>query len=185
MEFADAMNEWIALKAQLAAARRDLAVLNKREKELKKFVTTHMAENEIDTVKVKDKVKVNLKTKKAKGGITKDVIRKGLTTYFEGDAARVDGALQLHPRRPLGAVAVEQRVPPPAHDGVVAVEGRLVVRAVRAACHKRPVDLEQIAMLVDDVIDPRDTRRAIAWGLELSAHKQIERPARKRGVIPV
>ena len=94
MEFADAMNEWVALKAQLAAARRDLAVLNKREKELKKFVTAHMAQNEIDTVKVKDKVKVNLKTKKAKGGITKDVIRKGLTTYFEGDAARVDGALQ-------------------------------------------------------------------------------------------
>src|SRR5580658_5249982 len=26
-------------------------------------------------------------------------------------------------------------------------------RAVRAACHKRPVDLEQITMLVEDVID--------------------------------
>lgn len=39
--------------------------------------------------------------------------------------------------------------------------------------------------LVDDIIDPRDTRRALAWGLELSARKTIERPARKRGVIPV
>jgi len=28
-----------------------------------------------------------------------------------------------------------------------------LVRAVRAACHKRPVDLEQISMLVEDVID--------------------------------
>lgn len=28
-----------------------------------------------------------------------------------------------------------------------------LVRAVRAACHKRPVDLEQVAMLVEDVID--------------------------------
>ena len=28
-----------------------------------------------------------------------------------------------------------------------------LVRAVRAACHKRPVDAEQIAMLVDDVLD--------------------------------
>ena len=28
-----------------------------------------------------------------------------------------------------------------------------LVRAVRAACHKRPVDLEQITMLVEDVID--------------------------------
>ncbi len=39
--------------------------------------------------------------------------------------------------------------------------------------------------LVDEVIDPRDTRRALAWGLELARHKRVERPARKRGVIPV
>lgn len=94
MDFAQAMNEWIGLKVQLSAARQDLAVLNKREKELKKYVTTHMAQNEIDTVKVRDKVKVNLKTKKTKGSITKDVIRMGLMNYFEQDAARTDGALQ-------------------------------------------------------------------------------------------
>jgi transcriptional repressor NrdR len=28
-----------------------------------------------------------------------------------------------------------------------------LVRAVRAACHKRPIDSEQVAMLVEDVID--------------------------------
>ena len=28
-----------------------------------------------------------------------------------------------------------------------------VLHAIRAACHKRPVDLEQITMIVDDVID--------------------------------
>ena len=28
-----------------------------------------------------------------------------------------------------------------------------LVRAVRAACHKRPVDIEQITMLVEDVVD--------------------------------
>ncbi len=39
--------------------------------------------------------------------------------------------------------------------------------------------------LIDDVIDPRDTRRTIAWGLELSRNKKVERPYRKRGVIPV
>jgi hypothetical protein len=53
-----------------------------------------MADNEIDTVKVKDKVKVNLKTKKTKGGLTKDVIRVGLMNYFEQDAGRADGAMQ-------------------------------------------------------------------------------------------
>jgi acetyl-CoA carboxylase carboxyltransferase component len=39
--------------------------------------------------------------------------------------------------------------------------------------------------LVDDIIDPRDTRRAIAWGLELSQHKTVERPHKKRGILPV
>jgi acetyl-CoA carboxylase carboxyltransferase component len=39
--------------------------------------------------------------------------------------------------------------------------------------------------LIDDVIDPRDTRRAIAWGLELARHKHVERPQKKRGIIPV
>src|SRR5580692_6709417 len=39
--------------------------------------------------------------------------------------------------------------------------------------------------LIDEVIDPRDTRRVLAWGLELARHKKVERPARKRGIIPV
>ena len=38
--------------------------------------------------------------------------------------------------------------------------------------------------LVDDVIDPRDTRKVLAWGLELAQHKKLERPYRKRGVMP-
>ena len=36
-----------------------------------------------------------------------------------------------------------------------------------------------------EVIDPRDTRRAIAWGLELSRNKHLERPFKRRGIIPV
>lgn len=94
MDFKAAMTEWVALKAQLAAARKDLSVLNGREKDLRKFVTKHMKENEIDTVKVQDKVKVNFKTKKVKGSLTKDVIKKGLGTFFGGNEAQVEGAFQ-------------------------------------------------------------------------------------------
>ncbi len=52
---------------------------------------------------------------------------------------------------------------------------------------QKNIDIYKVAGwgLVDDVIDPRDTRRVVAWGLELSRHKKIERPQRKRGVIPV
>ncbi len=91
-DFKTVMTEWVGLKAQLAAARKDLQVLNKREKELRQFVTSHMARNEIDTVKVQDKVKVNFKKKKTKSPITKDVIRRGLLTFFGGDEAQAEGA---------------------------------------------------------------------------------------------
>jgi acetyl-CoA carboxylase carboxyltransferase component len=51
----------------------------------------------------------------------------------------------------------------------------------------RSIDIYKVGGwgLVDDIIDPRDTRRAIAWGLELAKKKQVERPAKKRGIIPV
>jgi len=57
-------------------------------------VTAHMAQHEIDTVRVQDKVKVNFKKKKTKGPITKDVIRKGLGSFFGGNEAQVEGAFQ-------------------------------------------------------------------------------------------
>jgi len=94
MDFKNVMTEWVALKAQLAAARKDLSVLNVREKELRQFVTEHMARNEIDTVKVHDKIKVNFKKKKTKGSITKDVIKTGLRSFFGGNEAQVEGAFQ-------------------------------------------------------------------------------------------
>jgi len=52
---------------------------------------------------------------------------------------------------------------------------------------QKNIDIEKVAGwgLVDDVIDPRDTRKVLAMGLELARHKRVERPARKRGVIPV
>ena len=94
MDFKSAMTEWVGLKTQLAAARKDLSVLNQREKDLRKFVTHHMKQNEIDTVKVQDKVKVNFKTKTTKGSLTKDVIKKGLGSYFGGNEVQVEGAFQ-------------------------------------------------------------------------------------------
>jgi methylmalonyl-CoA decarboxylase subunit alpha len=52
---------------------------------------------------------------------------------------------------------------------------------------QKNIDIYKVAGwgLVDEVIDPRDTRRALAWGLELARHKRVERPEKKRGVVPV
>jgi len=81
-------------------------------------------------------------------------------------------------------------------EGMVGIAGKKLFGGVEPAPEmkkaivdsiQKNIDVYKVAGwgLVDDVIDPRDTRRAIAWGLELSRHKQVERPNKKRGVIPV
>ncbi len=39
--------------------------------------------------------------------------------------------------------------------------------------------------LIDDVIDPRETRETICRGLEMAQNKQVERPWKRHGVVPV
>ena len=114
--FKHRMSEWIALKSQLAAIRKDTSVLSKREKELRELLKTDMKEAEIDTVNIRDKVKVNLKKKMTKQSISKPVmgmISKGLSSYFGGDLARVEGATQ----------AILDSAPEPKENEVISVHG--------------------------------------------------------------
>ena len=39
--------------------------------------------------------------------------------------------------------------------------------------------------MIDDVIDPRQTRVTICRGLEMAAGKKVERPWKRSGVVPV
>ena len=39
--------------------------------------------------------------------------------------------------------------------------------------------------MVDDVIDPRETRPTIVRGLRMAADKRVDRPWKKHGVMPV
>jgi acetyl-CoA carboxylase carboxyltransferase component len=41
------------------------------------------------------------------------------------------------------------------------------------------------AALIDDVIDPRDTRPLLIRALEMARGKRVDRPWRKHGVMPV
>jgi hypothetical protein len=87
------MTEWIELKKHLAQARKDLSVLAKREKMLSEVIKQNMVQNDVEDVKIQDN-KVRMRTKNAKGGITKEVIQNGLTSYFSGDAVKVEGAMK-------------------------------------------------------------------------------------------
>ncbi|MEX0666187.1 MAG: acyl-CoA carboxylase subunit beta [Acidimicrobiia bacterium] len=83
-----------------------------------------------------------------------------------------DGAVNIIHRKTLEAVPEEERAE---RRLELAEEIRANITPYVAAGHA----------LVDDVIDPAETRLAIWRGLELSADKQVERPWRKHGVLPV
>jgi acetyl-CoA carboxylase carboxyltransferase component len=39
--------------------------------------------------------------------------------------------------------------------------------------------------MIDDIIDPRETRKTIIRGLRMSKDKKVEKPWKKHGVMPV
>jgi hypothetical protein len=92
-EFRSAMADWVQLKTQLTEARKDMKVLNEREKQLKEFIKTFMKNQSLDLINLK-KGKVTLKTTMKKSSMTREAVRNGLNIYFGGDEAKVDGAIQ-------------------------------------------------------------------------------------------
>lgn len=91
-DFRMAMASWIEIKTQLTEARKDMKVLNDREKELKEFVKTYMKTQQIDNVNLK-KGKVCLKTTMKKSSMTRDAVHNGLVIYFGGDETKAEGAM--------------------------------------------------------------------------------------------
>lgn len=91
-EFRDKMTEWVDLKNQLAEARKDMAVLNNREKELKKYIGEYMKVQNIDNINLR-KGKVSRRTTHKKPTFSKKVVEQGLDVYFQGDEVRVDAAI--------------------------------------------------------------------------------------------
>lgn len=56
-----------------------------------------------------------------------------------------------------------------------------------ASMIQKHIDIYKVAGwgLVDDVIDPRETRHVLCRAIEMSWGRVVERPAKKRGIIPV
>ena len=81
-------------------------------------------------------------------------------------------------------------------EGMVGIAGKKLFGGVEppaevkkqlAEAIQQHIDIYKVAGwgLVDDVIDPRDTRRLLALGLELTQNRTVERPHRKHGIMPV
>lgn len=91
-EFRDKMTEWVELKKQLAEARKDMKVLNNREKELKKYIGEYMKVQGIDNINLR-KGKVTRRTTQKKPTFSKKAVETGLGVYFQGDEVRVEAAI--------------------------------------------------------------------------------------------
>ena len=91
-EFRSKMAEWVELKNQLTEARKDMKVLNTREKELNLYIKSYMKANEIDNVNLRQG-KVSYKKTKKKETFTKKIVSKGLFTYCKENESEVEKAL--------------------------------------------------------------------------------------------
>ena len=90
-DFRVAMANWVEVKTQLTEARKDMKVLNDREKKLKEFVKNYMKTKQLDNVNLK-KGKVSLRTSTKTSTMTRDAVKSGLVIYSGGDETRAEGA---------------------------------------------------------------------------------------------
>jgi acetyl-CoA carboxylase carboxyltransferase component len=81
-------------------------------------------------------------------------------------------------------------------EGMVGIAGKKLfggaepppeVKGQLVSAIQQHIDIRKVAGwgLVDDVIDPRDTRRVLHQALRMCWDRKLERPYRKRGIIPV
>jgi hypothetical protein len=91
-QFRMAMKDWVELKKQLTSARKDMKILNTREKQLKEYIKNYMKKQEIDKVNLKGG-KVTLKVSQKSGSFTKAAVQNGLNIYFQGDEVRTEAVM--------------------------------------------------------------------------------------------
>ena len=91
-ELSESVSKLVELTKQLSEAKSDIKVLNQEEKRLKESVKKHMVDQGIDTIN-RRKGKISIRKSVRKAGINKDAVKEGLSKFFSGDEAKVEGAL--------------------------------------------------------------------------------------------
>ena len=91
-ELSESVSKLVELTKQLSEAKSDIKVLNQEEKRLKESVKKHMVDQGIDTINLR-KGKISIRKSVRNAGINKDAVKEGLSKFFSGDEAKVEGAL--------------------------------------------------------------------------------------------
>lgn len=103
-EFRAKMSEWVNLKKQLAEVRKDMKVLNTREKELNLYIKTYMRTQKIDNVNLKQG-KVTYKKTQKKPTFSKKLVVEGLMKYFDNNEEKVTDVIDTI----TGSLEVEEK----------------------------------------------------------------------------
>lgn len=91
-DLSDTVSKLVELAKQLSDAKSDIKILNQEEKRLKERVKKSMVEQGIDTINLR-KGKISIRKSVRKGTMNKEAISSGLMSFFSGDEAKVEGAL--------------------------------------------------------------------------------------------
>ena len=91
-DLSDTVSKLVELTKQLSDAKSDIKILNQEEKRLKERVKKAMVEQGIDTINLR-KGKISIRKSVRKGTMNKEAISSGLMSFFSGDEAKVEGAL--------------------------------------------------------------------------------------------
>jgi len=120
------------------------------------------------------------------------VVRKGYGAgyYVMNGRAYEPDLLVAWPGAEIGIMGPEGMVAIAARKLLQGAESPEAAKAMKeelASNLRQHVSIYRTAALgmVDDVIDPRDTRRALARALKRTRNKRVERPYRRREISPV
>src|SRR5205085_11474559 len=117
------------------------------------------------------------------------VLRKGYGAgyYVMNGRAYEPDALLAWPTAEISVMGAEGMVAIAANKLLATAEDPQALKEQLAGAIRPLIDIHRVAALVlfDDVIDPRDTRPALAHYLKLTESKRVERPYRKREIAPV
>lgn len=91
-ELSENVAKLVELSKQLKEAKSDIKVLNQAEKQLKELIKANMLNQGIDTINLR-KGKISIRKSNRKSGMTKETVRSGLESFFGGNEAQVEGAM--------------------------------------------------------------------------------------------
>ncbi|MBS1871162.1 MAG: acyl-CoA carboxylase subunit beta [Actinobacteria bacterium] len=117
------------------------------------------------------------------------VVRKayGAGYYVMNGKAYEPDLIVAWPSAEISVMGAEGAVEIVMRRQVEAAEDPAAMRAQLIEAYRRLIDVYVPARnaLIDDVIDPRDTRPTVCRALEMAEGKRVERPWKRHGVVPV